>query len=289
MRFPIIPIFRIAIAIVALPVSVLAQESQSLLWKVTSPDNAKASYLFGTIHLLPEDRFLFTEKMQEAFDATETLALEMDINIPMGEQLKMAQQMMMPDGKSWAEYMTPEEFTALRSCYVDSLGVKANKFDKQYVRIKPLYLSGLVLTTLLDKVKAYEQELSAMAKKSKKEFYALETLEQQMEFMNSVTLEEQIVQVKDAGASILRDYDRMLEAYLSQDLDALEAVAHESGDFAGMEEELLTKRNAAWIPLIRDQATKSPTFFAVGALHLVGEKGVIEGLRNAGLTVQAVK
>lgn len=289
MRFPINTLIRTALALLLLPASVIAQDAQSLLWKVTAPDSEKVSYLFGTIHLLPEEKFLFTEKMREAFDATETLALEMDINIPMGEQLKMAQQMMMPDGKSWAEYMTPEEFAALRSCYVDSLGVKANKFDKQYVRIKPLYLSGLVLTTLLGKVKAYEQELSAKAKKSKKEFYALETLEQQMGFMNSVSLEDQIAQVKEAGASILREYNRMLDAYLSQDLDALDAVARESGDFVGIEVELLTKRNEAWIPLIREQAAKSPTFFAVGALHLVGENGVIEGLRSAGFTVEAVR
>ena len=80
----------------------------------------------------------------------------------------------------------------------------------------------------------------------------------------------------------------MLDAYLKQDLDALQAMAKESEDFAGMEEELLTKRNAAWIPLVKEQAAKASTFFAVGALHLVGEKGLITELRNAGFTVQAV-
>jgi uncharacterized protein YbaP (TraB family) len=289
MRFPIIHTFRSAFAILLLPASLIAQESQSLLWKVTAPGNDRASYLFGTIHLLPEKQFFFTDRMKQAFDATETLALEMDIDIPMGEQLKMAQQMMMPDGKSWAEFMTPEEFAVLRSAYVDSLGIKANKFDKQYVKIRPLFLSGLVLSTLLGKVKAYEQELSAMAKKSKKPILGLETLDQQMAFMASVSLEDQISQVKEAGASLLREYNRMLDAYLLQDLTALESVARESGDLEGMEEELLTKRNEAWIPLIKQQAAKSPTFFAVGALHLVGEKGVIEGLRGAGFTVEAVK
>jgi uncharacterized protein len=287
MRFPFIPSLRSAFALVMLPASLMAQE-KSLLYKVTSPDHKKASYLFGTIHLLPEGKFLFTDKMQKAFDETETLALEMDIDIPMGEQLKMAQQMMMPDGKTWADFMTPEEYAALRSCYVDSLGIKAAKFDKQYVKIKPLYLSGLVLTTLLGNVKAYEQELSTMAKKSKKTLIGLETLEQQMSFMSSVTVEEQITQVKEAGASLLREYNRMLDAYLTQDLTALESVARESGDLEGMEEVLLTKRNEAWIPLIKEQSAKGSTFFAVGALHLVGEKGVIEGLRKAGFTVEAV-
>ena len=269
------------------PLSLLGQDA-SLLYKVTTAEGGKPSYLFGTIHLLPEDRFMFTDKMADAFNVSETLVLEMTLDIPMGQQLAMAKEMMMPDGKTWADFMTADEFALLRSAYVDSLGVKANKFDKQYIKIKPMYLSGLVLTQLLGNVKAYEQELSAEAKKAKKPIIGLETLEQQMSFMASVTLEDQISQVKEAGASLLREYNRMLDAYLSQDLAALEAVARESGDLEGMEQELLIKRNEAWIPLILDQMKQSPTFFAVGALHLVGPKGVIEKLRAAGVKVEAV-
>jgi uncharacterized protein len=278
---------RTAAMLFFFPLSLLGQDA-SLLYKVTTAEGGKPSYLFGTIHLLPEDRFMFTDKMAEAFDATETLVLEMTLDIPMGQQLAMAKEMMMPDGKTWADFMTADEFALLRSAYVDSLGVKANKFDKQYVKIKPMYLSGLVLTQLLGNVKAYEQELSAEAKKAKKPIIGLETLEQQMSFMASVTLEDQISQVKEAGASLLREYNRMLDAYLSQDLAALEAVARESGDLEGMEQELLIKRNQAWIPLMLDQMKQSPTFFAVGALHLVGPNGVIEKLRAAGVKVEAV-
>jgi uncharacterized protein YbaP (TraB family) len=281
------PLFAAALFFL-FPLNLLAQES-SLLYRVSNADGGRPSYLFGTIHLLPEDRFMFTDRMAEAFEASETLVLEMTLDIPMGQQLAMAKEMMMPDGKSWADFMTAEEFSLLRSAYVDSLGVKATKFDKQYVKIKPLYLSGLVLTQLLGNVKAYEQELSAKAKKSKKPIIGLETLEQQMAFMASVSLEDQVVQVKEAGASLLREYNRMLDAYLSQDLTALEAVARESGDLEGMEQELLIKRNEAWIPLMMEQMTKSPSFFAVGALHLVGESGVIAKLRASGFTVEAVK
>jgi uncharacterized protein len=278
---------RTAAMLFFFPLSLLGQDA-SLLYKVTTAEGGKPSYLFGTIHLLPEDRFMFTDKMAEAFDATETLVLEMTLDIPMGQQLAMAKEMMMPDGKSWADFMTPDEFALIRSAYVDSLGVKANKFDKQYIKIKPMYLSGLVLTQLLGNVKAYEQELSAKAKKAKKPIIGLETLEQQMSFMASVTLEDQISQVKEAGASLLREYNRMLEAYLSQDLTTLEALARESGDLEGMEQELLIKRNQAWIPLMLNQMKQSPTFFAVGALHLVGENGVIEKLRAAGVNVEAI-
>ena len=32
-----------------------------------------------------------------------------------------------------------------------------------------------------------------------------------------------------------------------------------------------------------------PTFFAVGALHLVGENGLLQLLKNAGYTVEGLK
>ena len=34
---------------------------------------------------------------------------------------------------------------------------------------------------------------------------------------------------------------------------------------------------------------EGPTFVAVGALHLVGETGLVEGLRNAGYAVERVE
>ncbi|MNY51075.1 TraB family protein [compost metagenome] len=57
----------------------------------------------------------------------------------------------------------------------------------------------------------------------------------------------------------------------------------------GNEEVMLFARNRKWIPRIRRIASAKPTFFAVGAAHLGGEKGVIALLRKEGFTVTAVK
>lgn len=266
----------------------LGQDANSLLWKISGNGLSKPSYLFGTIHMLPEDKYFFTEKMQNALNESETLALEAELDIPMAEQMKMATAMIMPDGKSWKDYMTDDEYATLTSAFVDSLGLKAKKVDK-YSRIRPIYISGLILNDLLGKVKMYEQELSSMAKKDKKPIIGLETLKEQMDIVSGVSIEEQVEDLKKNTASMLRDYNEMLDAYLAQDLNELEKSTEEDESFDAMEAKLLTERNDRWMSSIKEQVAKNPTFFAVGAMHLVGKKGLIEQLKTAGYTVEAIK
>jgi uncharacterized protein YbaP (TraB family) len=265
-----------------------AQETNSLLWKVSGKELAKPSYLFGTIHLLPQDKYFFSDKMQEALNSSDVLALEAEIDIPLSEQMKMATQMIMPEGKTWADYMTEEEYAAVKSAFVDSLGIKEKKVDK-YSKIRPIYVSGLIMNELLGKVKMYEQELSSIAKKANKEVIGLETIQEQMDIVSSIPVEEQIEDLKSTTASMMRDYNEMLEAYLSQNLEELEKVGSESEGFDQMEAKLLTDRNNRWIKAIQEKLGDKSIFFAVGAMHLVGDNGLIKQLQLAGYTVEAVK
>lgn len=265
-----------------------AQEASSLLWKVTGKDMAQPSYIFGTIHMLPQDKYFFTPAMQEALAGSDVLALEIEMDIPFADQMEMAKQMVMPDGKSWADFMTADEYAMVKSAFVDSLGIKEKKVD-QYSKIRPIYVSGLILTELVGKVKMYEKELSSMAKKEKKEIIGLETFKEQMEIVSSIPVEEQINDMKETSATILKDYNEMVEAYLNQDLRGLENTAEWDEDNANIEAKLLTDRNERWIKIIQEKLGEQSIFFAVGALHLVGEKGLINQLKSAGYTVSPVK
>lgn len=265
----------------------LAQESNSLLWKVSGKDVTKPSYIFGTIHMLPEDKYFFTDQMQAALTSTDVLALEVDIDVPVSEQMKMASEMIMPDGKTWADYMTADEYAAVKSAFVDSLGFKEKKIDK-YSRIKPIYVSGLILSELLGKVKMYEKELTSLAKKEKKTIIGLETFQEQMEIVGSIPLEDQIQDLKETTAGMVRDYNEMLDAYTSQNLTELEKAGEDSEGFDKMEEKLLTERNDRWVKFIQEKLANTATFYAVGAMHLVGEKGLLEQLKSVGYSVDAV-
>ena len=71
--------------------------------------------------------------------------------------------------------------------------------------------------------------------------------------------------------------------------DAMLELNEEEGDPSSEFEKALTeKRNADWLTQLPLLMNDNPSFIAVGALHLAGPKGVIEGLRNHGFTVEPV-
>ena len=83
-------------------------------------------------------------------------------------------------------------------------------------------------------------------------------------------------------------------AFYAQDLDALKkAIDKKMGNACDTSAEdeaaLIYDRNADWLAKMPEIMASKPTFFAVGAAHLVGEKGVLQLLRNAGYTVEGVR
>jgi uncharacterized protein YbaP (TraB family) len=56
----------------------------------------------------------------------------------------------------------------------------------------------------------------------------------------------------------------------------------------GNQDIMLFDRNRKWIARIQKMMADKPTFFAVGAAHLGGEKGVIALLRKEGYTLRPI-
>lgn len=259
-----------------------------MLWKLTAPDGRESGYLFGTMHLIPEERFFFTPTMTGALKKCGTLVLETDLDVPMGKQLELAQKMLIPEGKGLADLMSAEDYARLKAVFVDSLGLKESKFMKQYSRIKPVFMTGLVMTDLLGKVKMYEHELSDMAKKNKMTISGLETIDEQMGIMDSYPLADQLRDLQSTDSRMMIEFNRLLDAYATQDLDAMRKLSEEDRSMGDLEERFLVDRNRRWVPKIGEMTQTQPAFFAVGALHLAGPEGLVEALRAKGWKVEAV-
>ena len=82
--------------------SSVAQETENtLLWKVEGKD-IKPSYVFGTLHLLPQSDFLLKKKVENAFMETDLLVLELDMDDPglQAETMKHANMKGWPNTRS---------------------------------------------------------------------------------------------------------------------------------------------------------------------------------------------
>src|SRR5680860_502456 len=157
----------------------------TVLWEIQSPDLEAPSYLFGTIHLIPEDMYFWPPQFETAFNATiqvtlETNELDMDPAAMMGLMPKI----MLPNGQSLEDLVTEEDYQRIAE-YFDEMGLPLRFFKN----IKPFFLYMLIdvdLTSLFKEgFKSYELEITEKAKEDGKQVLGLESMDFQISLFDS--------------------------------------------------------------------------------------------------------
>jgi len=266
-----------------------APVENSLLWEIKANDKSKPSYLFGTIHLICPTDFSLSDSLKSAIKKTDQVALEVDMDDP-GMMATMMKSMNMSDGNELKKLVTEPEYEKLTKFYKDSVGVGIAMFEK----VKPFVLMGPLFNAVLAcQPQSYEMSLVELAGKQKAEVIGLETIEEQMALFDSIPYKNQvkiILTMIDSLPQARKEFKELVELYKSQKINDLYNMTLKSEfDLDGNEEVLLFARNQKWISRIQKIMTEKPTFFAVGAAHLGGERGVIALLRKEGYLVRAIK
>lgn len=262
--------------------------NSQLLYEIKSKNGQHTSYVFGTIHLMPKDKFNIDSALTAAFNSSSMIAMEVDLNMDLAQKIEIAKETILPEGKTLRDICTKDQYEMIYAYAVDSNGISKKKF-KRYSRLKPFFFSSVMLQESLENTKSYELEFGEMAKKGSKKTMGLESIQVQMQTINTVSLEDQVQMLID-GMKETQSYDAMLANYLSESIDALytEIVAESEG-IPNFVENFLNKRNRQWIPVITDQIEHENTFIAVGAGHLPGPNGVLELLRAKGYSLTPIR
>jgi len=258
-----------------------------LLYKIEGNNLNSVSYIYGTIHIMPKKDFEISKSIQSSFNACQVLAMEVDLNMDFKTQLEAAQQSFLPEGKTIADLASADDVKKVRQFCIDSMHWKESKYEKMS-RLKPFFLSSVILQELIGKSKSFEKEFNNLAKKKKMTTIGLETLQFQMNMVNTVSNEEQMKMLLQGLSTDNSEFNKMLAAYLRQDLTGLGNLMNDAELSPEFNENLLLQRNRNWIPIISKLISEKPTFIAVGAGHLPGEKGMLNLLREAGYTVTPV-
>jgi len=265
-----------------------SQDSHSLLWKISGKDIKQPSYLFGTIHLICHDDYVWTPVMQKAFDASDKVAFEMDMDDP--ELLtKIAAGMSLADTSEEREPFTEDQYKLLVD-YFKGMGIP----EETVKTSEPFALLSILYTRILscNIPESYEGNIMKMAIPKHKEIVGLESVDEQMAVINSMSgdsMSNVVVDMIQHIEAFKVQYKEMLQYYKKQDLPSLYNVLLETPDYKGDLNILLYNRNAKWIHEITALAKAQPTFIAVGAGHLWGDKGVIALLKQQGYKVEPMK
>ena len=292
-----------------LTVMATAGMNAQLLYKISGKGLRKPSYIIGTYHLAPVSFVDSIPGLRSALAESEQVYGEIETaDMTSPENIaKMQQAMMLPEGKTLTGLLTPEQMQKLNATMRELLGVdmsnpmvaqQMNKMLPQALVTQLTVIMYLKKHSGFNPTQSFDDYFQQQAVAQGKPVGGFETMDFQLQALfGSISIERQIellmcfLNNREWEES---QVDNIVEAFFAQDLNRIEAAMDEKQDNScdATDEEndlLIYGRNATWLKKMPEIMQQKSTFFAVGAAHLAGERGVLAGLRNAGYLVEGVK
>lgn len=261
------------------------------LWLVEDEDTK--IYLFGTVHMLKPGMQWFDGPVKSAWDSADEAVFEI---VPGDDQAAMVAtfQRLGTDqtGTKLRERLDGED-RAQYEAALTTLGIPAPAFDSFEPWLATMNLSLMTFAKAgFDPNSGVEQILMSKAKASAKPMTGLETVEEQLGFLDTLPMPSQITWLNetvdtlpDAGEAL----DEMVGDWAAGEPEKLAALLNEGMTDPVLREAMLTRRNANWAKWIDARMAKPGTvFIAVGSGHLAGDGSVQEQLKAYNLTSQRI-
>ncbi len=256
-----------------------SKNEQSLLWAISGNGLKDTSYLYGSIHVICDEDFGVSHYIKEAFEQCAQVYLEIDLDNEK-ELEKMSAAAL--GEKPLTEILTAEEAEKLDKKLQADLGMSLAQVDAYSLQT----ISMLFLVKRLScQVRSYEEYFMKLGHQREKEVKGLEKVSEQLAFLDAATSEEDLLEaIYDDEANAY--FDSLLIYYQNENLAGIQRLLENTEYMTDQAmDELLVKRNANWAKRMPKIMKGKPTFFVVGAGHLVGDYGIIHLLREEGYTL----
>ena len=273
-----------------------------LFWKIEKPGLAP-SWLLGTMHVTDPRVLAMPNGAMEAKSGARVIVVESDEIL--NEQQAMAKILakpgltMMTDGKTIQSYLPADDVAKLEA------GLKARGIPLAAVsRMQPWMLSSFIALPACELARKAEgasfldKKIAEDAARAGKPVKGLETMEEQLSAMASIPTDfhiKSLMEMIALGDKMDDVMFTMTELYLSGEIGMtmpmLKAIAPDGSEgegYAEFEERIVTQRNHTMAERAAPILAEGGAFMAVGALHLVGDDGLVSLLRQQGFTVTRV-
>ena len=268
---------------------VSSSASAQIFWSVTD-DEGRQNWLLGTVHSEDPRLLDFQPELMDALKSSRSLALEL---VPDSTMLQRLNEAMHFDNGALPEVLDE----ALYAEVVELMATNYGMGEPAVARMRPWAVAMTLSLPPPETGLFMDLALSFRAAGMGKEVFALETLDEQLTFLTGLSESAQIDMIRQAVADFDRIpelFDELIVTYLSGDLDALERLSFEQLD--EMDAEVrdhfyqvgLVERNRVMLERARDELEAGGLIIAVGALHLPGEHGLIQLLRDEGYAVEGI-
>ncbi|UXM94593.1 TraB/GumN family protein [Bartonella sp. HY329] len=277
------------------------KNGDSRFWKIEK-DGVEPSYLLGTMHASDAKIVKMTSAEQIAFDKSSRVALELiDIGDEAGGELfntirANTNLLMYHNDDSVKKQMTEAQFQKF-----DALLKQRGIAFANVEHLKPWYF--VMIFSMSDcpqtEAKVFDSQIELNALANGKELIGLETIEEQLKILARIPDPLYLASIlqsinnpermKDLSSTTAELY---VEGKISMIMPLTEHFADDGSTITRLEEfnaELIDKRNVVMAERSKPLLEKGNSFIAVGALHLVGDTGLVEAFRKMGYRVTALK
>ena len=200
-------------------------DGKHLLWEVRSESNTV--YLLGSMHMLTEDVYPLPSAMEQAFENSEALVLELDLDSLETSSLAgmLLNKALLPEGTTLRQVLPKETFD-LAKTRLEMKGVQISTLDK----MQPWFITVMLWTLELQDAglsgeQGVDMYFHQKAVEEGKEVSGLESFAFQLNMLTGQTLEEQTTvlhEVLTKGSMEEGGIERLVEAWSTGDIDALE-------------------------------------------------------------------
>jgi len=269
-----------------------AGEQKHFLWQVRT--GTATVYLLGSVHFMKKDAYPLDKIIEDAFDRSDTLAVEADINTIGNrtlEKLRLAGFYQVDD--SIANHVSRQTYAYITK-EAARLGFPITSLNRQ----RPWFLA--MMMSSIELMKAGYNPLYGIDKhfltraSGKKKVVELESIDYQIDLLAGLPEQEQeyflIYTLKDL-ASLAGQIDTLLTAWATGDaariVSIMEASVADDSRLKVIHKKIMTNRNRNMAKKIAlHLSSKGTAFVVVGAGHLVGDLGIVELLRKEGYKVE---
>ena len=268
-----------------------AKTGNSFIWSFKSGDNTV--YLLGSIHVLNKESYPLPEEIENIYNCCRRIVFETDLDSMNDSSMqgKMLRRGMYPKGQTLSGNISSETYEMLRT-KLETSGLSILQFDQFRPWMVALTITGSEMIRLgFDPQLGLDRRYFEMAKKDSKKLLFLESNEFQINLFaglgrskQEALLRQVLIEIKIIE-SMFAD---MVKAWESGSAEKLNSIMKESfREFPDLHDRFITKRNRSWIAKILNMARqKGDLLVVVGAAHLVGEKSVVDLLRQKGYEVK---
>lgn len=274
-----------------------------LLWKVSDADNE--IYLLGSFHMLKPTDYPLSKDVDGAFEDAETVVFELSPEEMSSPALGMAmgQAALRRDGTMLDSELPAPVAEKLRAwnetnaASLQKIGLAPQVFQMFEPWFVGLTISIVEMNKLgLDPAIGLDMHLSDRARRASKPTLGLEQGSEQIAVFDGMGkdeqlqfLEESLNEADDATVEI----EKLHDAWRRGDATGLwnGMAAEMRTEYPALYRRINVARNDAWVPKLQrmlDGETGDDTLVVVGALHLLGDDGVVEKLRAKGYTVERI-